>query len=315
MLYTDPSSGESRPIHVPQSFLVTAAHVAEKLEGKNFLIRANGTDGKVKVINAGPECKWWYHPDEIVGQKKQVDSAVTIFPPGELPGLDVATIPLHMFADSDVIQECDLGIGDEVFITGLFTGVVETSKNIPIVRTGNVAMMPDEKIPFGDHLIEAYLIESRSIGGLSGSPVFIKETITRRQIRLKPGVKLNAGTGDKHPGQSFDTIGVQGTGRFFFFGSVIGHWKLPLGFTLTEAEAVNMGIAPVVPAHKISEIIMQDDLMKTVMEEKQKDSSGGEPSYDIDESEEHPAASGDFTKADFEADLRKVSRKITSRKK
>jgi len=34
-----------------------------------------------------------------------------------------------------------------------------------------------------------------------------------------------------------------------------------------------MGIAPIVPAHKISEIIMQDDLMKTVMlpPKKQKD--------------------------------------------
>jgi hypothetical protein len=265
--YTDPVTAESNPISVPQSFLVTAAHVAEQLEGRNFLIRANGIGGKVRTINAGPDCKWWYHPDEIPGQKKQVDSAVTIFPAGELPHIDVAPIPLFMFADSEIIKESDLGIGDEVFITGLFTGVVETSKNIPIVRTGNVAMMPDEKIPFGDHLIEAYLIESRSIGGLSGSPVFIKETITRREIRLKPGVKLNSGTGDKYPGQSVDVIGVQGTGRFFFFGSIIGHWKVPVGFTLTEAEAVNMGIAPVVPAHKISEIIVQDDLMKTIMSE------------------------------------------------
>jgi hypothetical protein len=78
-----------------------------------------------------------------------------------------------MFADTETIAHHDLGVGDEVFITGLFTKVTETTKNIPIVRTGTVAMMPGEEIPFGNNLIEAYLIESRSIGGLSGSPVFV----------------------------------------------------------------------------------------------------------------------------------------------
>ena len=33
----------------------------------------------------------------------------------------------------------------KVFITGLFTKVQETTKNIPIVRTGTVAMIPGEK--------------------------------------------------------------------------------------------------------------------------------------------------------------------------
>jgi hypothetical protein len=60
---------------------------------------------------------------------------------------------------------------------------------------------------------------------------------------------------------------MQGTGRFFLFGSVIGHWDIPIGFTATRAEAINMGVAPVVPAHKIKEIILQPELlqkMKTI---------------------------------------------------
>ena len=116
-----------------------------------------------------------YHPTE----RKYVDAAVTFFSPSytHLSQLEVEHVPVGMFADEKVIKQRHIGVGDEVFITGLFTKVQETTKNIPIVRTGTVAMIPGEKIPFGDNLIEAYLVEARSIGGLSGSPVFVRETL------------------------------------------------------------------------------------------------------------------------------------------
>jgi hypothetical protein len=59
-------------------------------------------------------------------------------------------------------------------------------RNIPIVRTGNISMIPSEKVPGiqirrGESVeSEVYLIEARSVGGLSGSPVFI------RGIRPRP---------------------------------------------------------------------------------------------------------------------------------
>jgi len=106
-----------------------------------------------------------------------VDAAVTLFSPTILRELDVSHIPIGLFADEKTIAHHKLGVGDEVFATGLFTEVTETTRNIPIVRTGTVAMIPGEKIPFGKNLIEAYLVELRSIGGLSGSPVFVRETL------------------------------------------------------------------------------------------------------------------------------------------
>ena len=43
-----------------------------------------------------------------------------------------------------------------------------------IVRTGNIASMPEEAVDLGSSgSQEVYLVESRSIGGLSGSPVFL----------------------------------------------------------------------------------------------------------------------------------------------
>ena len=172
-----------------------------------------------------------------------------------------------MFADEEVIKERNLGIGDEIFITGLFTKVTETTKNIPIVRTGNVAMIPGEKIPFGDSLIEAYLVEARSIGGLSGSPVFIRETLAMEAYTASGRISVG-----QRPLPSNQVVHMQGLGRFYFFGSMIGHWEIPEGFTSTygltptQREAVNMGIAPVVPAHKIKEIILQQEIMDMMKE-------------------------------------------------
>ena len=92
--------------------------------------------------------------------------------------LDYAPIAITMFANPGIIEAKNLGVGDEVFIAGLFTRAIGQARNLPIIRMGTVAMMPDEKILFHKKMIDAYLIESRSIGGLSGSPVFIRETIS-----------------------------------------------------------------------------------------------------------------------------------------
>jgi hypothetical protein len=237
-------------------FMVTARHVAEKLQGSHYLVRVNKKDGTPVVMYGKPTDPWWYHPTD----RDHVDAAVTLFSPDymNLAQLDVEQIPIGMFADEAVIREHNIGVGDEVFITGLFTEVQETTKNIPIVRTGTVAMIPGERIPFGNSLIEAYLVESRSIGGLSGSPVFVRETL-KSLVYTATGRILDSAGQPLEPNQILE---MQGTGRFYFFGSMIGHWDLPAGFTTTQAEAVNMGISPVVPAHKIKEIIMQTDLME-----------------------------------------------------
>jgi hypothetical protein len=64
-----------------------------------------------------------------------------------------------------VIREANLGVGDQVLIAGPFSKVRGTARQLPIVWIGNLAMMPGERIPFkDDKLIDAYLIESRSIG-------------------------------------------------------------------------------------------------------------------------------------------------------
>jgi len=97
-------------------------------------------------------------------------------------------------------------------------------------------MMPKDKLPtksFGD--MEAYLAEGRSIGGLSGSPVFVRST-----------VKMPEQTAEGKLGY------ISGLGAFHLLGLMHGHWDLPVSFSSSEqAEAVNMGVSIVVPAKKI----------------------------------------------------------------
>jgi hypothetical protein len=94
------------------------------------------------------------------------------------------------------MQEHEVAVGDEVFITGLFSQRHGTRRNIPIVRVGNLACMTEEKVStnyFGD--MDAILIEARSIGGLSGSPVFLNLGITRiikKQIKFAQELRFTS---------------------------------------------------------------------------------------------------------------------------
>ena len=108
---------------------------------------------------------WWYHPTD----KESVD--VAAFGWDEPKGLDVVGVPSEMFLTDEIIQESNVGPGDEVFYPGLFSRHAGAEKNLPILRSGNIAMMPTEDLPdakIGDYrgLIDAYLIEARSMGGL-----------------------------------------------------------------------------------------------------------------------------------------------------
>jgi hypothetical protein len=238
------------------TYMVTAKHVAEKLEGSDCVIRVNNKDGGSHLLEASG-LKWWYHPTESA----TVDSAVRPFLYQGYGQLDVMTILHTVFGTRQVIEECEIGSGDEVYIAGLFTKVTETARNQPVVRTGSIAMMPDEKIDFpGIGLIDAYLIEARSIGGLSGCPVFARQTVSTplvEEIDWKPDKSKR----------------LYGGGSAYLIGSMIGHWQIPKSFDPALSEAVNMGLSAIVPLYKILEVVNHPELAamrQTVKEKKQK---------------------------------------------
>jgi hypothetical protein len=232
-LVSVPSQSDPNKGHI---YLVTAKHVAVKLEGKNFAARINTKDGhSARVI--GEEIRWWYHPTDPL-----VD--VAIIPWIRIPKADYKLIPIKMFLSDDTIQSANIGSGDEVFMTGLFAHLSGSERNLPIVRFGNIAMIPDEPVPTSIGMIEAYLIEARSIGGLSGSPVFVHKI-------------------------------TQGRGKLYLMGLMHGHWDIPPTNKndIKDSDSfgsINMGIAIVVPAKKILEVINQPELVQIRRKEEEK---------------------------------------------
>lgn len=212
-------------------YLVTAKHVANRLEGKPFLVRVNTKEAPGYDWIRGTGAKWWYHPAD-----ETVDVAVIPWAPPQ--HVEYRSIPESMFLLDETIRNKGIGIGDEVFITGLFTHLSGSKRNLPIVRIGNIAMMPEEPVPTELGNIEAYLIEARSIGGLSGSPAFVRHTVSL------------------------------GREEFYLLGLMHGHWDIPpkekndaISRYDDALGKVNMGIAVVVPAKKILEVINHPELI------------------------------------------------------
>jgi len=213
-------------------YLVTAKHVARAVQDREFFVRVNDKDGRAVLIRSGG-ARWWFHATD-----ESADVAVLAWAPPEF--VEHKRIPTGMFLTDETVRSRSIGTGDEVFITGLFVHLAGSQRNVPIVRMGNIAMMPDEPVPTEMGMIDAYLIEARSIGGLSGSPAFVRETVP------------------------------MGIGAFYLLGLMHGHWDIPPETRDDEMRTdvedalgkVNMGIAVVVPAKKILEVLNQPRLVE-----------------------------------------------------
>ncbi len=152
--------------------IVTAKHVIEDINSDVVHVRVNTRSGSAEILDTDT-AHWHDHANE------DIDLAVC---PTMIP-MDCYDIMHHRIDDGvlneKVISDREIGVGDEVFIAGMFVSRLGESRNIPIVRIGNIAAMAEEPIrtDYGYH--DAYLIEARSIGGLSGSPVFVHLPIWR----------------------------------------------------------------------------------------------------------------------------------------
>ena len=220
------------------SYCVTAKHTLKGIEensGYKVLLSLNLAEGGRAWV-ATKISDWLFHPDDEL-----VDVAVCPFNLGGQ--FDHLVLPWSMALDDKRIREDSIGIGDELFLVGLFNQHSGSARNIPILRVGNIAAMPEEPIISGRWVMDAYLVEARSIGGLSGSPVFV-----------------NLGTSRVVKGQ----IKTAPTPVFYLLGLMHGHWDKPdydlYGISedsSTKRERVNMGIAIVVPVQKILEVLNQ----------------------------------------------------------
>jgi hypothetical protein len=219
---------EDLRVKPPESVLTLANAIAEHepsiVEGAQF-------------VDLGAVGNWIFHEDP------NVDAAVLDWQPSWT--LDLWPFPLKHAANPALIAREGIGLGEDAFAVGLFSRHVGEPRNIPIVRIGNIVAFPEERVATGTGLQEAYLVELRSIGGLSGSPVFTYLGGLRREFPIGGEVTMTTRAG-----------------AIYLLGIVHGHWNLAseeqvdaVRDPLDGGERVNMGIAIVVPIARLLEIL------------------------------------------------------------
>jgi hypothetical protein len=150
-------------------FLATADHVLDLIDGDVFSVRMNRKDGTASTIQLTKKNK-------IPHAKRNNDLAIFAM----ARAADIYDQKFILIGDreahlSRLANLWPPDVGDEVATVGLYGSHFGETRNIPVVRVGNIAMMPDPKEPVLTQrgYVEAYLIETRSLVGLSGSPVFL----------------------------------------------------------------------------------------------------------------------------------------------
>ena len=226
-------------------YFVTAKHVLKTADEKNWLafvlLRLNKKDGtsqfvKIPIVTKGKKKTVYVHEDD------SVDIAV-------IPGMpdqavyEYKYIPDNFLATTNDLKKLKIGEGSDIFFTGLFTPYTGHERNYPICRFGRIALLTDEKINWDGKPSDLYLVETGAYGGNSGAPVF---------FFLGP---------DREPGKIFSGSIIK------LAGVIKGHYLdtrpvKTLDLKKIDVAQSNMGIAAVIPAQKLHEILLGKELKK-----------------------------------------------------
>lgn len=223
--------------------IVTARHVIENISADNIYARINLTCGGTGFVQFA-RSDWRF--DKTSSPNQFIDVAVA---PCNMPADSVAVTNISLedsMLTSAIIEDEDIGVGDEVHFVGLYTNHFGQDRNIPVVRIGNISSMPtDEPFQTEHGYIHGYLVEAHSLGGSSGSPVFVGLPPSRA---IEGEVKLSKQA-------------------WYLCGLICGHWTAENpedAIANSKAERgtarINTGISIVIPAQRIFEIINAPEL-------------------------------------------------------
>ena len=231
------------------AYLVTAKHVLFDTNGhlpSHIAIRMNATATNeafcnLQVFFTGPEASQVFiHPD------KSVDVAVIpLF--FDFKRANITGNPVKQLAERESFRHFSIREGDEMFFLGLFTPFIGSKQNIPIYRFGRLAMLSEERIPFGQQDDEDLLLmETQVFGGNSGAPCFFY----------------------------FDERRAPGDAKVILAGVVKGYFQdwSEVRFVNTKQTPISsehVGISAVIPAYYILDILQCEGLQasRTLLEQ------------------------------------------------
>jgi hypothetical protein len=276
-------------------YLVTAKHV---LYGKDDRDQKEERLLWARVRNVGDEAvrhvalngEWLFGEDK---DGHAIDAAAMVLV--DDPSLGTGVLVPACFVTDEVTEKYIIGHGDELSIVGLFSPRPGEKTLLPVVRSGSIAAEPIEPVELNGRLHRAYLVEMRSWGGLSGSPVFV-----------------NLGYNREREGE------INYQGRLWLFGVLSGHLGLDEYDRIQnpilehyDPNELNMGIAMVTPWRDVMTILERDKSRIQAQE-------ANHPSRKLMHADSMPDKGTEteaFTQADFERALRKASRPVKPKKK
>jgi hypothetical protein len=216
-------------------YLVTSRQnvLAAQQESTILWLRINTRQGTASYFSL--QGRQWHFPDD-----PEVDVAVLLCP--GFQNFYYQAIPYENCATKEDLRSLGIGIGDELFIVGLDANQQGTKRNMPIMRDGIICAMPDAPLYNRQTGLPyvAYLTETRSTGGLSGSPVFVCIDHGRDISKLTGRIRVR------------------------LLGLIRGHWDRdlstsPFQMGSQEIDAMNQGIATVTPIWEVIKLLHQED--------------------------------------------------------
>jgi hypothetical protein len=221
---------------LPHLYAVTNWHVAKDSPFLRLTLRNGG-----QYIIDGTKL-WQQHPDS--------DLAVLLIPwDYQWPFVkQLSLIPCSNLITEGSMRQIDVGIGDDTFCVGRFINHDGRQQNIPVARFGNIAMMPSRVYITGSRMQTCFLIESRTLPGYSGSPVFLRI----------PLWELMESSGSRAGLYRFitktDATKTQGTPALtWLLGIVVGFG--------TGAKAENTGMMEVIPSWLLLDFLSSAQLI------------------------------------------------------
>ena len=278
-----PYTTNSQNYHI---YAVTAAHV---IDAKFTMVRLNTRDGNTRTITY-KQGNWVLHPSGD-------DVAIALL---DLGSGEYAYEYIHGTPDLFITKELqtiiNLGPGDEVFMVGRFIGRDEKQSNIPVVRFGHLSSLREEfiEVERGTKQ-ESFLVEIHSISGFSGSPVFV--SIPQERLPTEMQDRYNFPT------------------QTYLLGIDWGHLD---GDQFSPEKSIIPGMAGVVPAWKLRELLDDDQVIQMRKEREKKLATKSRVRLDVRRSRTQRTLAKNKedridipvpTKGRFESDLTKAIRK------
>ncbi len=162
------------------TYVITARHVVQG-EPETYL-RLRRKDGGIRHLRVADG--WLEHPTADVAAMHPGDDLDD--------GDDLGVVPTEVFADQVLVRSGKtsdihkaLMLGDRVYFIGLLAMMKEMADaNVPMVRSGTIGRLYQEKVPIKDkdgHVfpVLAHLIDCRSYNGFSGAPCFVQKDVNR----------------------------------------------------------------------------------------------------------------------------------------